>query len=362
MVTLGRFIAGIAHGIVYQTIIIHSGEIAVREVRLLIIRPICVSPLVAMCIAMAYIKYFYPEAEVQEKSLYLYLGFITFFYAVVALIAAPIYTTESVPWLLQNGNNETTAFQTWLKLQDKDEANINENSPIKREFDELRAAVNDEKRANDKHIFGERNLKKILVAVSTRFIIVTVYNIGLFAVFSFAERQKTFDPFAIIMLRLILGLIVVYIEIDKLNADTETYRSIVGFGFELFLLNIFAILEWSNWFITVLWMLTLLSFATIPVPAEFQSNVYLSEAFPFLKKTWSITIALIIEYLIHIGYIVITLNVPFHCTHYLQIGFSVVLMIFPWIQRRFLSEQKMMTTREERKEARQLAATAIINA
>jgi len=194
------------------------------------------------------------------------------------------------------------------------------------------------------------------IALAIRVVIVSVSNVTLAAIFSLAERQASYDVLTIVLLRMLFGFILVYVLIDTFKSKTGIYINLRILGVEVLFINICVILNWSNWFTDFVWLSALIVYAMFLLGFELMGHIYLSEAFPFVKKPWSIAFVLVIEHIVHIGLILLGICIPLEDTHYLFIGFGFAFIILSTLEL-YLPDEEIIRLREEREAERRKSET-----
>lgn len=108
-----RLVAGSAHGLVYYTVLVHAGEIAVADHRGRLLS------LVNISLLLGAVSFSIINATIVT-NLYIstdrVMGCVTLVLAAVALVKIPCNTYESIPFLLRN-NNTHKAMQNLMLLQ-----------------------------------------------------------------------------------------------------------------------------------------------------------------------------------------------------------------------------------------------------
>lgn len=347
---MGRFLAGVTHGLILHTIIIHAGELGIRSIRQLVIRPIGVTILVGI----AFQKCLFDLLPAND-SYFLLPGVVSLVLAVAGLILSFTFTHESVPWLIRSGNSDNLALETWLALQDEPAANP--ESRIVREFYDLKADIEAQSQTN-RNVLADGNIKSLFKCTLVRIISALVMSPALFALITLAEHRDTFSVLNGVLLRVLMALVFLYFLVDHLSKDADSILSVVWFGIKLVFLNVSVIFEWSNWFTTLTWYCTLASLVIAPPVFEFLGHIYLSELFPYSKKDWSVAIVLIIEYIVHIALIAASIFVPLASSHNIMIFFGAAMIILGLAAGRLVTEKELLTTHEER-HARQLSTSNV---
>lgn len=348
---IGRFLAGVTHGLVLHTVIIHSGEMGTRNTRRLVMRPI------GFCILIGIAAHYAIYKIMNHANDHFVLpGIISMVLAVVALALSLIFTYESVPWLIRIVNNIPLALQTWLVLQN--ESDTNPQSRAVQNFLDLKQEIEEADRLS-KNILRNRNIGILFKAIIIRILAGIVTNPAVFVLITLAENKDTFDTFVGIIIRVLFAIIFLYIFFDKMTKNKDNIWAIVWLGIKLVVLNVCYMVEWSNWGTTLLWYLTLTSFYIAPPIFDYTGHVYLSEVFPFPKKDWSLANVLIIEYSVHIALIGVAMFIPIHQAHVELLAIGALITVLGLIVSILANEAELLMLREERVEKALSTATPL---
>lgn len=343
---IGRFLAGVTHGLVFHTVLIHSGELGIRNIRQLIIRPIGVSMLIGT--ALHYIIYLILGTSDNHFVL---PGIISVVLSVIALILSFVFTYESVPWLIRCGNNPTLALQTWLILQN--EPSVANDSLLIQEFNDLKKEIEETDRLSP-NVLSDGNVGALLKCIGVRILAAFVSSPAIYALITLAENKDTFS-LAGIIIRLFFAILWLYFLIDKLRKDEGAIPIIIVLGLELIIANVCYIFDWSNWFTYILWHLILYVLLTLPI-FDYMGHIYLSELFPFAKKDWSVAYVLIIEYVVHILLIAAAVFVPWHSSHLVLLVFGTIMTALGFALYGVVNENELFMLREDRRTLRRASA------
>lgn len=325
------------------------GELGVRSIRHLIIRPIGVAVLLGT--AIHYIIYLILDTNDNHFVL---PGIISLVLSVIALILSIVFTYESVPWLIRCGNNPTLALQTWLILQN--EPSVASDSPLIQEFNELKKETEETNRLSP-NVLGDGNAAALLKCIGVRILAAIVSSPAIFALITLAEHTETFSIIGIII-RLVFAILWLYFLIDKLRKDEGAIPIAILLGIALIVANLCSIFDWFNWFTNYLWHMVLYILLTLPV-YEYMGHVYLSEVFPFAKKDWSIAYVLIIEYVVHILLIASAVFVPWQSSHIVLLVVGGIMTALGFTLYGVVSEREMLMLREDRRTLRRASAIGI---
>lgn len=347
---VGRFLAGVTHGIVLHTVIIHSGEMGTRATRRLVIRPIGFAMLLGT--AVHYIIYMIADRDTDH---YMLPGIISLVLSVIALILSLIFTYESVPWLIRIVNNIPLALQTWLLLQNESDANP--QSQAVQNFLDLKQEVEEADRMS-KNILTNRNIGVLVISIIVRVLAAIVSSPAVFALITLAENHDTFDVLTGVILRVVFAIVFLYVFFDRMTRKKDNIWAIVWLGIELVALQVFFLLAWSNWATKFVWYCALASFYIVPPIFDYTGHVYLSEVFPFPKKDWSLANVLILEYAVHIVIIGVAMFVPLSNAHLVLLTIGATVAVLGLIVSQLVDEAELLMLREERIE-KTLAANTL---
>lgn len=172
MLIIGRIVAGISHGIVYITIIVHASENSVKEFREILML------LIAGCINCSYILaviVFQPIDRIFLSESFLFIGSIV--YAFIGLFLMLIYTIESVPFLVRHYCTETEAIKLLAKLQQKKIT----NQTVYQDYLIIRKMCDDELMVYGnltfRHLFTKGNFRPIIFCCYGRIISILSLNL-----------------------------------------------------------------------------------------------------------------------------------------------------------------------------------------
>jgi hypothetical protein len=337
---VGRFLAGVTHGLVLHTVLIHSGEMGIRKTRQFIIRPLGFAIIIGMAL-----HYSIKELLQMQNDQFILPGTLSLILSTIALVFSFCFTYESVPWLIRCGNNVTLALQTWLVIQGEPDAVT--ASHLVREFDDLRHNIetSDNLSAN---ILTNGTAIALIKCSFVRMLSAVTISPMTFVLITLAENNDTFDVFLSVLARVILAIIFLYFQFDRISKDADCILCVILFGIEIILTNICFVSQLKGWLMDLLWYCMLVTFLIAPTIFDFVSYVYLSELFPFRKKDWSIAMVLILEYLVHILLIGFCTFVPLQYGYMALLGIGVIITALAAVIFCTVNVNDLLMLREDR--------------
>lgn len=303
-ILFGRILGGIAHGILYVTIVSHYGENTAADMRGHSISTIgVIFSSSAVIIALFALN----KNEISDDSSYSnrLTGILTLIWSVIGLAVNFFLTIESVPFLLLR-DQEQEAIQALMKLRSES----TETPSFQNELDDFRQMVDQAKEENQ-NIFNNGNVRPLLLvailrlqAFLTNNSIINTYLITVVQ-FTLGGGTATFvAPVFLTSFRLLGGLI------RLLAGDLVTRKwyltpsgivsGILLGAFAVVLMNVR--LE-TGFIVMLVWFEFMAGFGI-----DSMSHVITSEAFAINKKAWSIAFATSIEYVLQLVAIVVMYN------------------------------------------------------
>lgn len=318
----GRVTAGISHGLIYYTTLVHTSESASKEFRHFVVFNVGftfgLSILVVAVISLS---------SYQVEGLQANVAFSTIIYTIIALINNYISTQESPIYLLQqqqsiandhdnsrNNNDDghvaadAKAYETFRILQ-KQRMTTQE---IQRHFAELKAYVRHEN-VQSTNILDDQNRDAIILVTCIRLATTFSFNLGLiFMTISMEQLVFTHDESQMLRITFlawfVCGTLTIFITYRARNC---LYLCALAFGV-ISTTNIIILIIGIKVFIKIFSYVLATSLAVyvlcVTLPLDILGCIYLSEAFPLAKKRWSMAIALCVEYTVHIALIVFVLE------------------------------------------------------
>jgi Sugar (and other) transporter len=197
----GRMLAGIAHGCIYITAIVHAGEIAVKEMRGYLLASLHVSLYTGMFI-YSVITANRSQNTIDPNRL---TGIITLVY-VIAGGFSYFFAHESPVFLIQR-NRDGDAKQTMMQLRSE----TVETTTLNANFLELKAMVAEDERLSSS-IFRDRNWRPLLIMTALRLLSVMAFNLPInFVRATFAVTQTGQHVSTLISgLRMVSGLVLLF--------------------------------------------------------------------------------------------------------------------------------------------------------
>lgn len=310
--SLGRFLAGLANGLAYLAVIVQAAENAVNQIRGVILR------IIGYVLAFSlFIAGFTTNGtignDIESECI---MGYLTLLYSVLALIAAPWLTIESVPFILQQSNDgrsaserETLAIATMVRLRNEK----NETPKIRHDLNEIKHQLIEDQ-LNSRNPFSAQNVRPLLIVTGVRVLSVcaknlpfTVLIMGFFNHLVNPEAISLYKLLLLLTFRFVFGILAMFF-IDKFERKKYLYCSSILCGILLFVAcvitlrsktqNIFSEAQTLSYAIILFFI-----FASMSIDCV--GHVQTSEAFSYATKACSIVIATGVEHSVHIILIVV---------------------------------------------------------
>lgn len=305
-ILFGRMLGGIAHGILYVTIVSHYADNTIAEMRGRTVSSIgVIFNSTAVFVALFNLN---NNGLIDVSSAYSdqLTGILTLVWSIVGLAINYFFTRESVPFLLRRGQ-EQDALQTLMRLRNES----TDTPSIRNEIDDMRQLVNQAKIENQ-NIFSNGNVRPLLLVTMLKLqafltnnaifnffliIIVQVMLVGNSAIFV--------GPVFLICFRILAGLV------PLLAGDSFSRKWFLTSSGSIsgILLGVFGIL--LMFLNTEVGFVVLLAFFQLLVGfgIDPMNHVITSEAFAINKRAWSIAFVTSIEYILQLIAIVVLYNI-----------------------------------------------------
>lgn len=305
----GRFLAGLANGLAYLTVITQAAENAVNQIRGVILRGIGYVLAFSLFIA-GFTTKGTAENDIHGEWI---MGFLNLFYSILALVLAPLLTIESVPYLIQKANDGRSVFgrealiiDTLVKLRNEK----GETPKIRHDFIEMKHHLNEDE-LDSRNPFNRQNLRPLCIIIGVRILSVCAKNLPftllIMLYFNHMIHSNTFSLYSLLLLlscRFIFGMFAMFF-IDKFERKKYLYIFSILCGTLLLIICIINRDEIVNIDKTYLFIGIIIYFVFASMSIDCVGHVQTSEAFSYATKSMSITIATGIEHLIHLIFIVL---------------------------------------------------------
>lgn len=300
-----RLVAGAAHGLVYFTVLVHAGEIAVfkNRGRLLSYVNIC---LLLGAVGFALINStLFTNSFISSDRV---MGIVTLVLAIGALIKIPCNTYESVPFLLKK-NQERKALQNFMLLQNE----RFETMDIDRDFQSMKKMVSEDA-CESRNPFTEGNWRPKLLMIIVRansFLsnnwMLNIIEIVLAAAVLAPHVSMQFIPLILVSVRLGSSLL------SAPLADCMPRRTMLiisGLMTSAFILVLAIMLVVAPSLTSQEGAYAMLSFIVLHqissgLGLEPVQHILMSEAFSLTKKQWTLTAVTALEFAMHIVVLII---------------------------------------------------------
>lgn len=303
----GRVTAGISHGLVYYTTLVHTSETASKEFRHFVVLNIGFTFGISILVVSVISLSSYNANGLQANT-----AITTLIYAIIGLINNYVYTQESPIYLLQqqrlrdgddteiNGTAAIEAYETFRVLQRQRMSCLESQ----RRFAELKAYVSNEHRLSG-NILADGNQHVIVLATCIRLATVLSFNLGL-VFLTISMEQLVFSADEAQMLRIsflawfVCGTLTIFVTYRRRNC---LYLCALAFGIVStanLIILIIGTKRFIELFVYVLAAMLGAYVLCVSLPLDILGGIFLSEAFPLSKKRWSIAIALCLESVAHL--------------------------------------------------------------
>lgn len=315
MIALGRFIAGLGHGIAYVTTISHGAENVIKEMRGRLISSIhflIYSSVFTLSIVMMY-SYPFTGGIRTERM----VGILAVAFSIMGLAFTPCLTYESIVYLLY-GNDEQHALENMIKLRSESVVTWN----ISNDLQELKLMVTED-RLKSRNITKDSNLRPLLLMLALS--VVTglssnlILNTNLIEItkksfIDLGESINDTDPnmssiatVILVTFRFAAGIVMVLFgdlfsrkKILRLTAGVSAMSLLIAQILSRYTLEYTNGINWISGVFVVAFQIF------IGAGVESMQHVLMSEAFSTAKKYWSIAFIAVIESLIQIAIIAIS--------------------------------------------------------
>lgn len=306
----GRFLAGLANGLAYLTVITHAAENAVNQIRGVILRGIGYVLAFSLFIA-GFTTNGTIENDIDSECI---MGYLNLFYSILALILSPLLTIESASFLLRQTNDghtvaerEAIVISTMVKLRNEKA----ETPKIRHDFIEMKHQLNEDE-LDSRNPFNCKNIRPLAIITGVRVLSVcaknlpfTVLIMGFFNHLVNPERFSLYMLFLLLSCRFIFGMITMFF-IDKFERKKYLYIFSILCGI-LLLITCVVVSNTGDSFFQASFLSygIIIFFIFASMSIDCIGHVQTSEAFSYATKSWSITIATSIEHFVHIIFIVV---------------------------------------------------------
>lgn len=306
----GRFLAGLANGIAYLTVITQAAENAVNQIRGVIVRGIGYILAFSLFIA-GFTTNGTIENDIDSECI---MGYLNLFYSVLALACAPLLTIESAPYLLQQTNDghtvaerEALVIATMVKLRNEK----GETPKIRHDFIEMKHQLNEDE-LDSRNPFSRKNIRPLLIVTGVRVLSVCAKNLPftvlIMGFFNHLVHPDTFSLYMLFLLlscRFIFGMITMFF-IDKFERKKYLYLFSILCGILLLITCVIVSNSKKDFFQASFFsygIIIFFIFASMSIDCV--GHVQTSEAFSYATKSWSIAIATGVEHIVHTLFIIV---------------------------------------------------------
>jgi hypothetical protein len=305
VITIGRVLAGIGHGLTYLTTIIHGSEIMVKEIRGMLFATLnfCVMSGGLTATAMNMVA---DDPEVEDfLDPNRVLGIITLCYAAMAALLGAFLTYESPVFLIQR-NRDAEAKQIMKKLRN----DTVETHEMLRDFHDLKSMVAEDDQLS-RSVFRDGNVKPLVTIVVLRILNVLTFNYPLNSVRTILSRPLLTISvhLSIVGVRALVGMFTL-LTFDVVRRRLFFMISAVGSIISLGLLTILYTVMDDTMSDLILAIAVLVFDCFAGVAIGQLTEIYSAEAFPTTKKLDSLIMTNIVENGLHALLVVSMINMP----------------------------------------------------
>ncbi|KAL1380177.1 hypothetical protein pipiens_003620 [Culex pipiens pipiens] len=347
-VAFARILLGLAHGMAYLVVLIHGGEVCIKELRGLNMAA------VNLCIMIGVMTHgsLSPTSTYgQDIGTNRLVGILGLVYVVLGGFLALFLTYESPVFLIQRGR-DAEAIQSMIKLRNES----TESWEIRNDYTEFKTMLQEDEETSPS-ILQDGNTRPLLLLILCRIASVVSFNFAINLVRLnildklFGVDNYSFSAIVVLTIRLIVGTVFLFV-IDKFGRRAPMTLSTFTSGFILTVLGmIFMVADHVTRDVLIAIMLTYEVVASAGVTMV--PDVYCSEAFSTKKKAFSIATTQIVENVLQIGITAIVFNWDFSDDAYyggIMLCCGVPLLAMAAIFYKYLPETTKMTIRQARTE------------
>lgn len=306
----GRIFAGMFHGLVYLTTIVHTAENTSKYIRhLLMVEFGFNSGLSVACFALLRIP---PYSSFDDNKV---VAVPTLVLIATAVIATHFFTKESPIYLLQHQKivyeeDMSEAYDTFVTLQKKDIT----PEEVDEKFDEIKAMLAEES-LQTRNPFTDGNFKPLFLCCCCRLVGVLSFNLPII-VEVLAEEGSIVSKTAcashqvliVLLIWLVVGTATVA-TLHHLNKKFLLFLFSTMFGISSTFVRIILIFDVRYSLVFHLpAVLLLFYFYIVSLPLDTMSSLCLGEAFSTPKRAPSIALIVALEHCLHILLLVLHFN------------------------------------------------------
>lgn len=293
-----RILAGLTHGIVYPTVLIHASEVAIPRMRGMIVSLIHFCIIIGVFSASSSMM---PVFATQKHEIdpTRTIGMNGLICTVTGILIAIFFNRESPVFLIKKYRDEE-AINIMIRLRSESHETVD----ITREFTEFKAMVVEDGRSN-LNILDRKNRWPLFVVVIMKIIFVASFNMPLNLVFLEAAETDLYNGvndisgMCLSATRWIVMMLMIFvIDLKRI----KFYMASAGVSGLVLLLLVYVIETSGGGFdeSSDILVLAFIFQASSGIAVGILSDVYATEAFNTRKKPMSIALASIVEFLLQI--------------------------------------------------------------
>lgn len=348
--TIARLIIGIAFGITYPVVIMHAGEVLVKEIRGMILSTLnyCMfSSILLVSILHSIGTYDYNEYSFRPN---LYIGIMGVLYSAMSMLFLPLFFKESPIFLIKQGK-ESEALITMIKLRSE----TVETWEIRNDFQENKRMIEEDSKLTS-FIFSNGNTRPLLLILLSKLLFVLSFNYiinTMRLIYSRDGEYFNYTPSIFLLVRVLAAFLPMFLVDKKGRKIFQTMSGTICSVCLIIFGIVLAIEEFSFWIPFFLFVIYEIGMS-LGIGAI--SDVLLSEGFPISKKSNSICFISFVENLLQIIIILITYALRESDMHTVYIIhsflFGIVILTITLVLQKLLPETKQMSLRQARDEFR----------
>lgn len=296
-VLVARIISGTAHGILYVTIVTHTGENSTNEMRgrQLSVFAVILTAAALTVTACTYIDFLTVDgyASFAERK----IGFVMLVFTVVGVALNTYRTHESVHFLLHRGR-QYEAEETLMKIREEKTL----TQAIQNELDEIRLLLSQDK-MESRNIISNGNVRPVLLLILLKLKTVVTNNaiINMMLTYITVALLGPSVPTSLCTMiltgsRFLMTIIPIFVGDKYGRRWLQTWSGAsAAIMLLIFIILLMAFQEMIGFIILLLLFQGCLGFGIEPM-----HHVYTSEAFSINKKALSIAFVSSVEYVLQI--------------------------------------------------------------
>lgn len=339
-----RIVGGFAHGLVYIAVLIHASEVAVNQLRGLVVASIHVCFIVGIYITSTFFREVYKirSYEIDPTEM---IGINGVIIICTGIFLGIFFTLESPVFLIRK-NEDKEAVNIMIRLRSES----SETSEIHDDFIDLKLMVNEDSKSS-KNIFTRQNLKSLGIIILLKFGFVSTFNILLNTLILEATQIVFYDGTDDYSPMVIAGIRMLSVLISTFLVDTKRLKCLRS-SYIVSSLLIFAI-SFVTFFLSddvrgsILIMILGILLQISSGFTGILTDLYSIEAFDTMKKPISIAFISSLEFSIQIIFVFLYFHAIISM-EMLVLIMGIILILSTVIAYLFVPETSNMSLRKAR--------------